>query len=490
MANLLSKIQIGGVLYDLKDAQARADLAQLGLDLEALEKVVADHGTESAGKFSALEKALSDHEAANVQSFKDAAAATAQALEDAKAYADAQIGAIKHFDVYVMEEGEELPTASADTMFVLYMKPDNAEAGAYIEWITIRKGNEEDGYTYVWEQIGSTVVSLTNYATIGYVDGEIDKVEKALGDHAAANVESFNGVNEAIADANEAIEGVAGDLADLIGDLGDLAYANEVTGTVPAHTVSGQKATGAATANTTVATEAVTKTVTATGEYTAEGTIAGTVVANGDVGVELSHADAQATLSRADYTPAGSVTGNLTNATFKAVTSAGTAASFQEGAFTAATLGYEAVTGNYATEGIVGTVADETLTFTAAGTAALSASKINSFDGGSKAADTFVANVPATIADHTVGMSELTFTGTKEEGLKVTEAKYSKTESAAGTFTGKTADIAATFTGTKTGVSVSGSYEDTNVKSATTTVDALTLDVSSVTIDAVTVTSK
>lgn len=480
----LTKIQIGSTLYDLKDAAARADLAQLGLDLDALEKSFGEHVAANEASFAAATKALEDHAAANVKSFEDAAAATAQALTDAKAYTDAQIGAIKHFDVYVMAEGEELPAASADTMFVLYLKPDNAEAGAYVEYITIRK---DEGYD--WEQIGSTVTSLTNYATVAYVDGEIDKVEKAIADHAAENTESFKGVNEAIADANEAIGGVADDLSALEESLGALATKDEVSIVVPAHTVSGQKATGSATAATTLSTEAKTREISVSGSTVAAGNVSGSTIAKGSVAVQLNNEEAAANIGRGDYTPAGSVAGNLTNATFNAVKSAGTAASFVEGTFTPATLGYEAATCSYVDNAFIASVdeTNEILTLTAVEPKSFAASKINSFNGGSKAADVFTANVPAAIEAHTVGMSDLVFTGTRETGLKVTSVSYDKAISAPATFTGESAEISATFTGVASDVTANGSFADEIVTGATTTVDALSLDVSSVTIESVTV---
>ena len=105
MANqLLSKIQIGGVLYDLKDAWSREQI-------ELLASAAAKHMTF----------AESD---------------TLKTSADVKNYVDAQVGAINKFDVAVVEE---LPTPSADTMYILYLVAnENVNSGEYIEYITIR----------------------------------------------------------------------------------------------------------------------------------------------------------------------------------------------------------------------------------------------------------------------------------------------------------------------------------------------------------------
>ena len=98
---LLSKIQIGGKTYEIKDLIARENIGTLSAGLDA---VAADLAALSYVK------------------------ATGQFADDAaiKSYVDAQIGAINKFDVHVMADGEALPTASADTMYVLYLKPEDS----------------------------------------------------------------------------------------------------------------------------------------------------------------------------------------------------------------------------------------------------------------------------------------------------------------------------------------------------------------------------
>ena len=446
MANLLlSKINIGGVLYDLKDAYARE---QIALILEDAAKHMDSTGIYADDK--AVQKAIEDGDQA------------------VKEYVNAQVGAINKFDVRVLGKSEALPTASADTMYILYLKPDEkAEAGAYVEYITIRSG-EESAYTYTWEAIGSTKTSLVDYVT---------KAE----------------LTEAVAPINERL-GQLGDLANKNEaelNLKALAHKDSATGTVAGQTISGVKATGTTTGSINVALEATQKNITSAGKYTPAGNISGTVTPTGNVTVTVSNSAADATLTKGDYTPAGSVSVALTGTSFDKITSVGTQAQFTEGAFTAATLEKEDVSANYATEGIVGSVQGETLTFTAAGIAAITASKINSFDGGSKAADTFVANSLPTKEAHTIGVESATFTGTLAEDLVVTKVSYAKANAeAAATFTGNVNDITATFAGTEGDIAVTGKANDYAVKTAEFNGAAIELAVGDIVVTEKTVTVK
>ena len=388
MANLLSKIQIGDVLYDLKDSYAREQIALLLED-------AAKH-MDSTGIFA-----------------NDS---------DVKNYVDAQVGAINKFDVAVVAT---LPKASADTMYILYLIQDaNSEAGEYLEYITIRSGNEADGYTYKMEQIGSTKMDLSDYVT----EGELEEILKAY---------------------------------ELKANLKALAYKDSAAGTVAGQTIAGVKATGTGVVGVTLTDDEIEKDITSAGKYTPAGNVTGTTVAAGKVDITITNAAADAAVERSDYQPAGTVSVVLNGNEFNKITSTGTAASFTEGKFTPASIDKTDVQGSFATEGIVGTVVDETLTFTAAGIASLSATKINSFDGGSKAADTFVANTPATMEAHNVGVQSSTFTGEVAAELKVNKVSYQKHDAATAVFTGEASDISATFAGTEGDINVAGKYIDT-----------------------------
>lgn len=131
-ANLLSQIAIDSTNYSLKDAAVRAILDTYG---DIVTKNVAATITET-GKIPTA--------------------------EIVKNYVDTQLQTINKFDVQIYQT---LPTAGANTMYILGLVADNsAEAGAYIEYITIRTG-EEGNYAYTWEAIGSTKTDLTDYLT-------------------------------------------------------------------------------------------------------------------------------------------------------------------------------------------------------------------------------------------------------------------------------------------------------------------------------------
>jgi len=393
---LLSKIQIDGKVYELKDLVAREKLSALR---DAAIQNVAD-GIGGDGLIKAA---------------------------DVKAYVDAQVGSINKFDVAIVDV---LPEASADTMYILYLVPNgDAASGEYIEYITIRSG-EEGAYTYKMEQIGSTKMNVTGFVT-----------------------------DEALAEALKSYE--------LKANLKALAYKESATGVVAGETITGVKATGTTTGSINVELEATEKTVSSAGKFVPAGNVTGTVKAAGNVSVTVSTAAADATLTKGDYTPAGTVSVALSGAEFNKITSVGSQATFTEGTFTPATLTREEVTANYAKEGIVGSVDGETLTFTAAGIEALTATKVTAFNGGSKASDTFVTNSLPTMENHIVGVQSASFNGTLAEDLVVTGVSYAKANAeASATFEGLSSDITATFAGTEGDVSVSGNCHEYTVKTA------------------------
>ena len=313
--------------------------------------------------------------------------------------------------------------------------------------------------------------------------------------------------------------------------LGNLAYADTASGTVAGQTFSGLAASGTVTG--TVAVSGANENISLSGDYTPTGSIEGEAIKGGSISVTLKNKTtaSEATLTYANYTPAGSVSVALDNNTvLGSVTSAGTlpsftagefkpasisdgflsggkVASFTEGKFTPASLTHATV--SFATEGVTATVeADETLVFGDAGTA--NGSLINSFDGGSKAADTFVANelqsidktkfnggskaedtfnagsMP-TFANKTVGVKSATFAGTEVEDALVTGVTYLQQEVDTQKFTPVSASL--TFAGTTATVTTSGQYFKVNAGNvaidggaANVTVDTFTVTEKSVTV--------
>ena len=437
----ISKIKLAnGPTVDIKDAEGRANVKTL----------LGGHALEALG--AAAWKAV----AANI---------SGEGLVDAavvKSYVDSQVGQIHSFDVVVDSTGTAAAgpsvAASADTMYKIYLVPsDDAAAGGYIEYITIRSG-AEGAYTYAWEAIGNTKVSLS-----GYVPTTTTIATIAL-DH-----------NITVDELKNALK------------LGAMAYADKASGSTTLETVDSITMKPVTVAgNATVTTQTADATLTKA-DYTPSGTITSDAIKGGTVTVTLgdSATKTQADLSTITYTPAGTIaakeggsfsalktatlgeveTGgvqiegtisspaiSLTAAdkTFVTGLTGGKKASFVEGAFTPAafqegfytagaaatwtgasynapTMG-EATTGKFASEGIVATVGsgadEETLIFSAAGTAdAVTAQgtfnagnvsfgtfnggsatviDITKFSGGAKAKDTFVANELQSVATDTV----------------------------------------------------------------------------------------
>ena len=321
------------------------------------------------------------------------------------------------------------------------------------------------------------------------IDGRLDVIEAALGEGEGSVADQISDAKEA---AIEAAKGYTDGEIDKVelelakkedkANLKALAYKDSAAGTVAGQTISGVKANGQSAGSITVELQSSEKDVASTGKFTPAGNVSGTVETAGSISVTAKYEDTAAALTKGDYTPAGDVSVSLSGASFNAITGVGTQASFTEGEFTPATINYSAADYNVAKEGIVGKVEDECLTFTAAGIEAISASKINSFDGGSKAADTFVANSLPTMAAQTVGVQSATFTGTKAENALVTGVSYKKADIDKATFTGETVDIAATFAGTEGDLSVAGKCHDYTVKTAEFVPAAIELSVGDITV--------
>lgn len=310
MANL-SKIKIGNVVYDLKDAQARADLTTL----------IGSHALAALGSAAWLGADAEVTEGAT-------GVATTAAV---KSYVDAQVGAIHNFDVRVYTT---LPTASADTMYILALVADTHATGdVYDEFITVRSGSE-GAYTYAWEKIGNTDIDLSNY------------VQKTT---TIAGIDLQDNITQS--ELQTAL------------DLKAMAYADTASGTVEAQTISG--VTASYTPAGTVSKPSIT--VTPTSSTVKVALTEGSVV-NGSA---ASLANGFYTEGTAPSFTEGTFTPNTPTAIDTTKFSGGSKASDTFNAGTLPTLG-EATTGAFATAGVtasVGTGADEeTLIFAAAST--------------------------------------------------------------------------------------------------------------------------
>lgn len=440
----LSIFNVGGVDYNLKDAAATQKLATM----------LGDHAVEKLGAaaWMAMAASISDNGIAD--------AATV------KAYVDAQVDTIHNFDVVIDAAGTAAGpsvTASADTMYKIYLVPDsNAEAGSYIEYITIKTDEN-----YKWEAIGSTKTSLSGY---------VEKSQKIAGLTLNKDI--------TVAELQTAL------------GLKAFAYAATGTATVAAKTVSGVKATGTSTGSISGDMAYDETAITSTGKVTATGSVTGSAISGGSIAVTLKDAEAAtaASVTTEAYKPAGSVTSNFVadadngvaiagtvskptatvtpaTATVQEMKTSGTEYSITEGSVAKAAD----TKSDFATEGITASVneATETLTFAAAGTSkAVTAAGDVTYTAPvlSGALPTFGASA-AVMTGATVDVSQPTFTGNKYAvnstfagteiaDMKVTGVTYVKQAVNAATFTPVAATLG--FSGDEVDVSVAGKYDKAN----------------------------
>ena len=445
---LLSKIKVGGHIYDLKDTESRQNITTL----------VGSHGVAELG--AAAWKAV----AANI---------SGEGLVDAsivKAYVDSQVGQIHSFDVVIDASGTEAGpsvTASADTMYKIYMVADvKASAGTYIEWITIRSG-AEGAYTYAWEKIGSTKTNLS-----GYVSTDTTIATIAL-DHNITTEELQNALK-----------------------LKALAYKDSATGTVPEQTISGVKATGTTTGQLTGALAYTSTGVTSTGKFTPAGSVTGSAISDGSIEVTLKDAASAtaANVTTVAYTPAGDVTTKIqesesgvqiegevsaptiavtpSTGTVQEMKTAGTAYTITDGSVTKAAD----TSDTFAKAGIVATMDStdhEMLVFSDAATAdAVTASGNVTYVAPtlSGALPTFGAATVLTGVSAAASAPKFTgkkyavpatFKGTEAADMKVTGVTYVKQAIDKAEFTGTEATLG--FAGTAGDVSVAGAYDKANL---------------------------
>jgi hypothetical protein len=420
MASLLSKIKIGEVTYDLKDATARADLAtEIGKLGTAAYKAADTTVTGSA-----------------------TGVATTAAV---KSYVDSAVGKINQFEYEVVES---LPEASADTMYKIYLVAiaDASSPDAYAEYITLRSGTEGD-YTYAFEKIGDTNLGLS-----GYVPTSRTVAGLALSaDISAAALKTALG-------------------------LGSLAYKSSASATVDDYVtgITGASYTPAGTVANTITTASTA--ISSTGNFTPAGTVTGSVTPTGSVTLaKTTSTTAGVAISGTVSAPAITVTANTT--TVPNVTGVGTLPSYTEASYTPPSV-TEAKSA-FATSGVTASVGSgddaETLIIGTASTA--NALTSTGFDAGSFTDGTFSAGTLPTLGsaitvatgiktasasapEFTGDRFEATFAGTSDtisasftgtQGSVSVSGNYDKVSKVEGAFTGTAATVTPTLTkGNKT----------------------------------------
>ena len=523
----ISKIKLAnGTIVTLKDAEGRTNMTTL----------LGGHALEALG--AAAWKAV----ATEVSQSAD--------LEAVKSYVDSAVGKIHNFDVVIDPAGTAASpsvTASANTMYKIYLVPTGeAAAGEYIEYITIKSGDGEAA-TFKWEPIGSTKTNLTGYVPT------TTTIATIVLDH-----------NITVTELQTALK------------LGTMAYADKASGSGTVQTIDSITMKEVTVAGNATVTSKPTNATLTKANYTPAGRITGSAISGGSIAVTLkdSTTKTEATLSTSEFIPTGTIAAkkdgsfsalktasfgaaengvqiegtvsapaiSLTAADKTVVTglTGGKVASFNEGAFTPAAIqdGFytagraaswtgasydapsmgKATTGKFASEGIIATIGSgddaETLIFSAASTAdavtaqgTFNAGNVNfgtfnggsatvidttKFSGGSKAADTFVANELQTATTGKVSevstaalanapaftgkkyavtttsdtaLKDVAFTATNSATI-VNKVEYVKPEIDSATFTGTAANLG--FTGTEivdalvTGVS----YDKANATAA------------------------
>lgn len=96
-----------------------------------------------------------------------------------------EIGKQIHMNVQVAPStfNPEAPADKTDLGTIYLVKDDKSAAGTYIEYIAVKTSAEGvEPATYAWEQIGTTAVDLTGYATVE----ALNAVDKKADDNAAA----------------------------------------------------------------------------------------------------------------------------------------------------------------------------------------------------------------------------------------------------------------------------------------------------------------
>ena len=451
--NLLSKLSIGGELYNIKDAEARTRLTQAEADIDALEtgkQDVIDANNKLAAAYVSLTKpedtelTSTDVQAAIYELEAAIDAGGTGSIVTVEKQETAESG---YFATYVINQGGAAVTGpkinipkdflvkSASIKTVT--KADDPYTGAkvgdkYIDFVVnVKEGTATDEHIYL------PVNELVD-AYLG--DEETIHLDSATNTFSvlAIDMDQVNGLEAALAlkadDADLQAEVARAEAAEALKEdksaLKALAYKDSATGTVPSQTITGVKATGDLEGSVSMT---ITSTSTAAsltkGDFTPAGNVTGDAIKDGSINVTLKDADAEtaATVSASAYTPSGDVTVTLKNNTVSEITSVGTLPSKEADSWTAN----------------VPTVIDTT-----------------KFNGGSAASWTGASHTAANLTAQTQGdfVNEAIVVDKYEnETLSFKAAPTAKAVTDRGTFTADTVDFG-TFDGGSAASLASGFY--------------------------------
>lgn len=355
---LLSKLNIGGELYNIKDAEARTRLTQAEADIDALEtgkqdKIDATHklaasyvsfakdgdskltSTDVNAALLELENAIESGGTGSVvnvvkkDTAEDGYFATYEITQGGE-----KVGASINIPKDYLVKSAELKTAGASD-------PSGFPEGTkYIDFVV----NSKDGAgteSHIYLNVADLVDAYTADESTLHMENNQFSVK-------AVPMNKVTGLNDALAlkadDADLQAEIARAEAAEALKEdksaLKALAYKDNATGTVPSQTISGVKATGDLEGSVSMT---ITSTSTAAsltkGDFTPAGSVTGEAIKGGSINVTLKDAASAsaAVLDTAAYTPSGDVTVTLKDNTFNAITGVGSLPSKEADSFTANT---------------------------------------------------------------------------------------------------------------------------------------------------------
>lgn len=367
-----------------------------------------------------------------VDGFKDSVNYNVSTANIKESVADDNLATVGAFKVYLEEKIAGL-TGAMHFIGVKEVLPETGSAGDVVivgtteyvhdgdEWVEI---GDEGIYATKAGVAADYVAKVTTIAGVDLADSiTVEELQNALGLKALAYKDTASGTYETVT------------------SIDNIAY-------TPAGNVS--------VASTKEATD-----ITSTGKFTPAGNIAGVTTAAGSVAIARD--ENGTAVSGTVSAPTITVTPTTTTVV-SAVNNDGVAPTLGKATYVDPTL----TTGNsaFATAGLVAEVdADETLIFTAAGTAAaLTSATLNagSFTDGAFNAGQFPTFATTTVVNGA--------TAALDNAPVFTGDKFGAT------FAGSEVEITATFTGTEGNLSVAGQYNETTVGAATFTGTEATLE--------------
>lgn len=357
----LKQLNIGGENYILKDAKAQADLAAEVARAEAAEATKQDI-IDATHKLAAAYVSLTKPEGTKLTStdVQNAVYELEAAIESGgtgsivtvEKQATAESG---FFATYVIKQGGEAVTGPKINIPKDYLvksasiktvtKADEPYEGAkvgdkYIDFvINVKEGTATDEHLYL--PVNELVDAYKADETSIHMENNTFSIKAVAMDKVAGLVEALAD-KASNADLQAEIARAEAEEAKKLEaeDMGALAFKDSASGTVEGQNITGVKATGdlEGSANMTITSTSTAATLTK-GDFTPAGSVTGEAIKGGSINVTLKDAASAsaAVLDTAAYTPSGDVTVTLKDNTFNAITGVGSLPSKEADSWTANT---------------------------------------------------------------------------------------------------------------------------------------------------------